>query len=380
MNIAHLMASPFLGGPERQALGLARALPAGYRTTFLSFAEGGRCRPLLDRARADGFEAVELAENAPHFLRAARTVAGHLRRLRADVLCCSGYKPDLVGWRAARRVGVPVVAVAHGWTAATLKVRLNEALDRLVLRWFDAVVCVSAAQAARVRRAGVPERRIQVIRNAVNLPGRPDAGGRARALAFFQVPPAAVVGAAGRFSPEKGFDVLVEAAARVLRDRPDVGFLLCGDGPLRPALEAQIARHGLEGRVVLAGFRTDLDGLLPGWDLAVLASHTEGLPVFVLEALAAGVPVVATAVGGTPEVVDDGISGFLVPPADPAALAARIADALADDGRRRAMGRCGRRRVGDEFSFAAQAGAYGELFERLAGAPALAEVAGAPGG
>src|SRR4051812_8777685 len=114
MNIVHLLASPFLGGPERQALGLAGALPAGYRTTFLSFAERGLARPFLERARADGFEAIELTANAPHLLRAASEVAEHLRRVRADVVCCSGYKPDLVGWRAARRVGVPVVAILHG--------------------------------------------------------------------------------------------------------------------------------------------------------------------------------------------------------------------------------------------------------------------------
>src|SRR3954466_15253420 len=103
MNIVHLMASPFLGGPERQALGLAQALPAGYRTSFLSFAERGHARPFLQRARADGFEAIELKENFPHLGRAIAEVAGELRRLKADVLCCSGYKPDLIGWRGARR-------------------------------------------------------------------------------------------------------------------------------------------------------------------------------------------------------------------------------------------------------------------------------------
>ena len=94
------------------------------------------------------------ASDAPRFFAAAREVAGHLRRLQADVLCCSGYKPDIVGWLAARRAGVPVVAIAHGWTAATTKVRVYEAFDRIVMRWMDAVVCVSRAQADRVRRTG----------------------------------------------------------------------------------------------------------------------------------------------------------------------------------------------------------------------------------
>src|SRR3954447_3346451 len=114
----HLAASPFFGGPERQMLGLASALPAEYRSVFLSFAEGGRCRPLLDEARRLGVEAVELEENAPRYWAAVREVAGHLRRMGAEVLCCHGYKPDILGWRAARRAGVPVVAVSRGWTAA----------------------------------------------------------------------------------------------------------------------------------------------------------------------------------------------------------------------------------------------------------------------
>src|SRR5262249_45674373 len=119
MHVVHLLASPFVGGPERQVLGLARALPADTRTTFLSFAERGLARPFLDQARQDGFEAIELKENFPRFGRATAEVADHLRRLDADVLCTSGYKPDLIGWRAARRAKVPVVPIAHGRAAGT---------------------------------------------------------------------------------------------------------------------------------------------------------------------------------------------------------------------------------------------------------------------
>src|SRR5262249_21703964 len=149
------MASPFVGGPERQVLGLAESLPADYRTVFLSFAEGGRCKPFLDQAQRLGSEAVALKHNVPRYRRSVREIAAHLRRVQADVLCCNGYKPDILGWWAARRAGVPVVSISHGWTAATLKVRLNEWTDRVVLRWMDSVVCVSQAQASRVRRAGV---------------------------------------------------------------------------------------------------------------------------------------------------------------------------------------------------------------------------------
>jgi glycosyltransferase involved in cell wall biosynthesis len=368
MVIVQLLASPFLGGPERQMLGLALSLPAGYRSVFLSFSEGGRCRPVLEEARRHGLEAVELTHNVGAFRSAVCEVAAHLRRLRADVLCCNGYKPNLVGLLAARRVDVPLLAVSHGWTAATWKVRLNEALDRLVLRWMDWVVCVSEGQAARVRRAGVAAEHVAVIRNAVPPDAfvAPEPAWRNRLREFFPRPPRRVVGAAGRLSPEKGFAVLVDAASVVTRADPDVGFILFGDGPLREALGRRIAERGLQDRFILAGFRTDLQQFLPVLDLAVLSSFTEGLPVVLLEALAAGVPAVCTAVGGTPEVIDDGIHGYLVPPGDAQALARRILDCLRDDAARRAMGARGRQRVREQFTFATQSVQYQRLFERLA--------------
>jgi len=361
------MASPFLGGPERQVLGLAGALSADHESIFLSFAERGLSRPFMEQARRQGFETIELTRNAPHIRRAAREVADHLTRLGADVLCCSGYKPDVIGWRAARRAGVPVVAISHGWTAATLKVRLNEWLDRLVLRWMDRVVCVSVAQASRVRRAGVAPERIVVIRNAIDPDSfdKIDLSYRQEMQTWFARPRTRIIAAAGRLSPEKGFDQFITAAAQVAQQDAGVGFVLFGEGPLRDALAGQIAACGLAGTFILAGFRSDVRRFLPCCDLAVLSSWTEGLPVIVLEALAAGVPVVATAVGGTPEVVRDGVNGYLVPPGDPAALARRMRDVLADEARRHALGEQGRQLIREQFTFAAQAREYQCLFSLL---------------
>ena len=367
MIIAHLMASPFFGGPERQMVGLARHLPATSTSVFLTFAEHGKCRALLDQVRQHGFEGLALEHNTPHVCAAAREVAGQLRRVKADALTCSGYKPDLIGWLAARRVGIPVVAVAHGWTAATLKVRFYETLDRLMLRWMDVVVCVSEAQGERVRRARVLESKIVVVRNAVAADAfadpNPDYGDLLRA--FFKRPPKWIVGAAGRLSPEKGFDQLVEAAGLALREDPDIGFVHFGDGPLRDSISRHITARGLADRFILAGFRADVAQFLPHLDLMVLPSFTEGLPVVLLEAFAAGVPCVATAVGGTPEVIEEGKNGYLVPSGDPPAIARRIADILRDEPARLAMGRHGRQRMRDHFTFAAQAAQYQRVFDGL---------------
>jgi glycosyltransferase involved in cell wall biosynthesis len=367
MNVVHLTASTFHGGPERQMLGLARSLSPGDRTVFLSFAEGGRCRHFLSAARKEGFEAFGLENDTPRLRAAVSEIAAHLERVRADVLLCHGYKADLLGRVAARRQKVPVVAVSRGWTGESLKVRLYERLDRFHLRWMDRVVCVSEAQAAKVRRAGARAGRVRVIHNAVD-PERfadPDPRYRAKLLRYFRPRRTLVVGAAGRLSPEKGFDVLIRAAEQVAHEDASVGFILFGEGPCRAQLVQQINAAGLKASFVLSGFRADLDRFVPHLDLLVLPSHTEGLPNVVLEACAAAVPVVATAVGGTPEVIEDGVSGYLIGPGDAKALAGRVRDLLASEDLRREMGFQGRQRVLEDFSFPAQAQQYRELFAEL---------------
>ncbi|HTU91283.1 MAG TPA: glycosyltransferase [Gemmataceae bacterium] len=367
MNIVHLTASTFHGGPERQMLGLAHHLPETCQSMFLSFAEGGRCRQFLSTARHHGFEAVALTNDTPRLWSAVREIAGHLERFGADVLCCHGYKANLLGRMAARRQKIPVVAVARGWTAESFKVRLYERLDRFHLRWMDEVVCVSGAQAARVRRAGVRAERIRVIYNAID-PTRfheSDTRYRAKLLRYFRQPRTHIVGAAGRLSPEKGFKVLVRAAELVLREQPSVGFLLFGEGPERASLQKQINAAGLGQSFILASFRADLDRFLPHFDLLALPSYTEGMPNVVLEAFAAGVPVVATAVGGTPEIVEDDVSGYLVSAGDAETMAERICQALDNADELPDMGRRGRLCVQEKFGFATQAESYRALFEQL---------------
>jgi glycosyltransferase involved in cell wall biosynthesis len=365
MRIVHLTASTLFGGPERQMLGLATALPAEYSSTFLSFSEEGRCRPFLAAARAAGFDAAELTNDTPRYRAASRELTAFLRGNLADVLITHGYKSNLLGRPAARATGVPIVSVSRGWTGENWRVRCYDALDRFHLRFMDRVVCVSDGQAAKVRDAGVSLDRIRVIRNATRLRSPvvdASAGDRLRQLAGGDGP---IVVAAGRLSPEKGFRVLIEAARSVLKSAPDVRFVLFGDGVERLALEHQVAEAGLGSVFRMPGFRSDLDALIPWADVVALPSFTEGLPNVALEAAAAGVPVVATAVGGTPEVVITGQTGFLVPAGDAGPLGARILDLLRNPDWARHFGNAARQRVQQHFSFAGQARAYHELFQEL---------------
>lgn len=369
MNIVHLTSSTCYGGPERQMLGLAEALKDEATTHFLSFGERGRCRSFLNVAKRQGFEGAALRADTPWFRSAIAEITDYLTQSQADILLCHGYKADILGRPAARRARVPVVSVSRGWTAESFKIRLYERLDRLCLRWMDRVVCVSEAQAARVLRAGVKEDRVDVIPNAID-PERfadPDPTYHRKLHRYFRQPRTRIVGAAGRLSPEKGFDILLDAAQRVLTIDPTIGFVLFGEGPRKSEIIDQIQQRGLVGSFILCGFRTDLDRFMPFFDLFVLPSFTEGMPNVILEAFAAGTPVVATAVGGTPELVEDGRSGFLVPPGDPQSLAEKITEALASEDQLRDMGMQGREHVLQNHSFDAQADLYLGLFDQLLG-------------
>lgn len=368
MRLVHLTASPFFGGPERQMLGLARALPPEYETTFLSFGEGGNCEPFLAQARAAGFDARRLRHDTPHLLAAKRELVELLRDLSADVLLCHGYKANFVGRPAARLAGVPAVAVVRGWTGQDFRVRCYDRLDQVLLKRMPHVVCVSAGLAERVYAAGVPRSRVRVIRNAA----RPDAFGepspeyRRKLETLFPTPGERIVMSAHRLSPDKGTHILLDAAKSLCAADPGLRFAIFGDGPARPALEQQAVASGLSDAVKFAGFVPDLDRYTPNADVFALPSFAEGLPNVVLEACACGVPCVATAVDGTPEVLFDGVNGFLVPPGDASLLADRLARLLRDAGLRRRMGDAGRELVRGQFTFAAQAKRYAAFFEEIA--------------
>src|SRR4051794_18627388 len=231
MRVVHLTASAFFGGPERQMLGLASALPTDYTSTFLSFAEGGRCRPFLAVARAAGFDAAELTHDPPNLRAAIRELPAFLRGNFADILVTHGYKSNLLGRPSARQAGVPIVSVSRGWTGENLKVWCYEAVDRVHLRFMDRVVCVSGGQAERVLQAGVPGDRVRVIRNAARLRAfarrDPAARNRLRALAGGDGP---IIFAAGRLSPEKGFHILTNAVPALLKAIPGARVVIFGDG------------------------------------------------------------------------------------------------------------------------------------------------------
>ncbi len=275
-----------------------------------------------------------------------RRMADRFREVGAHVVHAHARAPGTTATLAARRARVPVIAGVHN--TGTIRHFRHRIQERLLARMRAAVVCVSD----RVRRdyvaaTGVPAHRVRVLYNGIDVGAIASLPREREAVrAEFGMPPDAILAVCpARLVPQKGHDLLVDAFARVASRHTRAHLLLAGEGPLAVPLAETIDAAGLRGRVVLAGPRRDVPRLLRAADLAVLASHREGFSNVVLEALAAGTPLVVTDVGGNREAMEGEATGRLVPPGDPDALARALDQLLADGDLRTRLGEAAARRA-----------------------------------
>ena len=330
------------GGGEKWALQTARGLAArGHRVAF-ACREGSE---LADQARATGLEAFLLPMPSDLSLPAMARLARLMRAWRPDVVLCCNQRALRLGGPAARLARIRRVVMRDGLQGSLRGSGYNRWLARLV----DGFV-VNADAVRRELLAWLPADRVRVIYNGIDLRPHDEArDGPALRRELGSPPHACVILSVARLVTEKDHATLLAAFRRVAERDERLQLWIAGDGPLRATLTAQAQRLGLEGRVVFLGFRADVPRLLAGADLVAIASLREGLPNVALEAMAARRPVVATAVAGTPELVQEGETGLLVPPGAPDAMAGALAALIADPVRRRQMGERGRRRVEQWF-------------------------------
>lgn len=360
MNILHLRASDFYGGPERQLhLHAKRALGSPFQVTVASFLEQGRPPEFLQKISQDGVATHVFHVSSAYDPRAVGLIRAYLRANDVAVLCTHEYRTTVLGWLAVRHTPTRWVAFSRGYTQTNLKIHLFQTFDKLLIRRADQIVAVSNAQKARLQRLLIPGGRIGVVENAIDaamLDGVRAVDLRAR----FGFPADAVVCVSGgRFSREKGQAVLVRATAAALARDSRLRVVMFGDGPDLEAVRASIARLGLQDRVLCPGFEREILACVKGADILVNPSLSEGLPNIVLEAMALGTAVVATAVGGVPEIVEHARTGWLVPASAPDALAEALLAAASDSARRGEVAAAARRFVEAECTFASQ-------FEKLA--------------
>lgn len=358
-TVLHFRSSAVFAGPERYILELEAPLRRqGFGSAVVTLyrrpPSGPATHPLVAQAWARGLPAWQIADSGQFSLRAIRAVAERLRSGQFSLLHTHDYKSNLTGWMAARQAGIPIVATVHLHTQTDFRLRLYRQLDLWVLRRFPHIIAVARTIAEDMVVHGIPADRITVIHPALD-PTQFDlnalqAAGIQRRAELGLAPEQPVITFIGRLTAQKGLDHFLSMAAQVQQAVSQARFLIIGDGVLRAQLQAQAHALGLGNAITFLGYREDIPVWMAASDVVVNPAMREGLPSVILEALATARPVVATRVGGIPQVVRDGQTGLLVPPRDPAALARAVTWVLDHPAEAAVMGARGRELVEREFS------------------------------
>jgi glycosyltransferase involved in cell wall biosynthesis len=340
-RVIHVDTAAGWRGGQNQVLLTAQGMAARGVATEVVCREGGE---LAARARAAGIAVAAAAFRGDLWPPGILALARRLRTAPGCALLAHdphAVSAALVATRLVRRA--PLVAVRR------VDFALRGPLSPAKYRACERVIVVSRAIGSVMQAAGLPAERLRLVYEGVK--DRAPAPGGREALAELGVPAGApVVGNVAALTGHKDHATLLEAMALVRERMGEARLVIAGEGELRPALEARARALGLGERVVFAGFRRDLDCLLPAFSVFCLSSRLEGLGTSLLDAMAFGLPVVATAAGGIPEAVLDGVTGRLVPPRDPRALATALVEALSDPERRGAWGAAGRARYLERFT------------------------------
>jgi len=349
LPIIHLISSGGFYGAERMLLDHCLATPGRHQVLCLDAPP-----ELIARFRQAGVDCRGCA-GLGQLLR-------HLRQRRAErpLVNAHNFKGLLYGWVGATLLRLPLVITQHGFTPRSRKQRFYTWLSLQLCRTasVDRVVCVAESIAVLHRQASVRAEKLQVIPNG--LPAAPalvhQTGVRQRWLA----------GYVGRLTHEKGPDLFLDALIPLCQQYPQLDAVMLGDGPEFETLTARIRDAGLLDRILLPGYQTDMRAWWPQLDALVISSRTEGTPMILLEAMQAGVAVVAFGVGGIPEVLEDRLNGLLATPADSAALARQIGALLRDPPLVRRLIDNAKRTQQDRYDLKASAERWSQLYIRTA--------------
>lgn len=372
MRLLFVLTSPVRGGLEEVVLALLGRLDR--REFRLGLAGPGPLLDAMPELESTDVQTFAVAAESWAEPREIARLRACFRRFRPDLVNPHLFRSALVSAPLAKWLGVPrVVETYHGreaWRKGFVKGSFL--VDRVVSRWVDRYIAVSeAARDFLVGTKGIAASKVVVVPNgrdlSVFVPGRAAEAGRKE---FGLGPEVPVLGVVGRLERQKGHRFLLDALPGVLAEFPDVRLLLVGDGALRGDLEGHAAGLGVSSHVIFAGFRTDVPRLLDAMDVVVLPSLYEGMPLTAIEAAAMAKPLVATHVDGSPEVVRNGETGILVPPADSAALGEAVRALLRDPAGARRLGAAGRAHVLARFELSAQIEATARVYREVGRRPA----------
>jgi len=365
MRVLQLLSSGGVYGAEKMVVGLAKGLRQLGCQSIVGVFDNLHVKSsdVANYMRKQGLHTVVIPCNG----KIDRTAVKEIRRCidvhDIGLLHSHGYKADLYGYFAGRNMRLPLIATSHFWTRRTMALRIYALVDQFVLRQFDHVVAVSDEIAREVLSGGVSSKIVSVIDNGIDLAAlrTPSASVRAELRAGAK----RIVGAVGRLVSQKGFNYLLQAIPSVLERFPETVFLVVGEGPKRAQLEALASELKITNSVRFIGVRNDMPSVYSSFDLFVLSSVCEGMPLALIEAMAAGRPVVATRVAAVPKLVIEGLTGRLVEPRDAAALCGAICELLGNPATCERLGQAARARIEKQFSSELMAERYFRLYRSV---------------
>lgn len=357
MRVLHIISSGGMYGAEAVILNLSRTLNDGRHRSMLGvFSNVSNPNlQLHEIALEEGIESHLISCDGQIDRTAIANIRELAARTGADVVHAHGFKADIYVYLALGGTKTPFVSTCHTWYDNNLVVSLYGVADRFVLKKFARVVAVSDEVRRRLLKAGVHGDAIRLIRNGIDLRPFDNA---TPSLRDSTSESALIVGLIGRLSIEKGIDIFLRAAARVLVEFPSARFVVVGEGPDKDKLEQLVDQLNIRGSVSMLGRRSDMPSVYASLDVMVSSSRQEGLPIAMLEGMASGLPLVATAVGEVPTVVVDGQTGLLVPAEDADSLTEGILSLLRDPEMRVRFGAAAKQRVEDEYSAARMTADY----------------------
>ncbi|WP_168061513.1 glycosyltransferase family 4 protein [Candidatus Manganitrophus noduliformans] len=335
LKILNLIDSNSLGGPEKYILGYAKGLDDSIKIAVSTFGSDGSDSPFLSQSHAlKKINSFVIPCAHSYDPKQITNLIALARRGEYDIINSHGYRADLIGLIASRVLSVPIVATFHGWTGSNSKVRFFDRIDRAVLKRMDHIITVSEANKRRLQQSGIEETKMTVVPNAIDPEeflglsrlGRPEMLREELGLSGDEK----ICICVGRLSFEKGQKVALQAFASTIKEIPECRLVFLGEGPEEGRLRKLGHELGVSNEVYFVGFRPNVIDYLKFSDRILLPSLTEGLPTVVLEAFLCSKLVIATSVGGTPEVVRDRETGILVPPNDPQSLSKAIIESFKD--------------------------------------------------
>lgn len=355
INILHLRDSPWVDGPGRTIIESA-ALFDRSRFNYIigGFSGNGQSNGLLVASAIQrGFHTVSILESGSFDINVFRQLLQYIEDNKIHIIHTHDFRSDLIGLICAKIRKVKVMTTLHGWIPNGLKGKVYVGLDKTLLHFFDHIIVVSERMKQQVLRLRVPEQKVTLLHNCIIADRyHKDYSDKSFKTEQGLDGDAVLIGKIGRLSPEKGQSDFVMAAKEVLKRHEKAKFVLLGIGPERQTLEQLADRLGILGSVIFAGYRTDMQRVYNSLDLVVQSSYTEGLPNVLLEALLMEVPVIATDVGGTPEIIRNRETGILIQPGSVKRLAEKIIQYIDDPAVFQAMAKRGKAHVTNEFNFA----------------------------